>query len=130
MTRWTEAEYGAYRAKQDRIDPLAGKREDADEGPESKLQGKITKLCKDKAWPCLSFRQSSKARGFIIPGWPDLTVVQPDLGRVIFMELKTKTGRRTPEQKILALQFSLAGSPIHLVRSFKQALKILGEVKE
>ena len=97
---------------------LAGA-DDADLGPESKLQGKITKLCKDRGWPCLSFRQSRKARGFIPSGWADLTILIPLQKRILFIELKSKAGRKTEEQKQMASIFSLAGHPIHEIRSWK-----------
>jgi len=125
MTHWSEKEFEEYQAKRDRLAPLpkyhdlAGAGDPADEGPESKLQGKITQLCKDRGWPCLSFRQSRKAQGFIQAGWPDLTILIPLQRRVLFIELKSKTGRKTEEQKQMAQIFGLAGHPIHEIRSWK-----------
>ena len=46
----------------------------ADEEPDEKesvLAGKIMKWAKDNAYPVQCFRQSVKARGFMVPGWPD-----------------------------------------------------------
>lgn len=42
-----------------------------DEGPESRLQGKIMKYAKDHGFPCQCFRRSIKAKKFLVPGWPD-----------------------------------------------------------
>lgn len=39
--------------------------------PESVLQGKIVRWAKDHGYPCQCFRQSRKARGFLVPGWFD-----------------------------------------------------------
>jgi len=130
MTRWTEDEYSEYMAKRERVMPrliyhdLAGA-DEPDEGPESKLQGKITKLCKDRGWPCLSFRQSRKAQGFITKGWPDLSILIPLQRRVLFVELKSAKGRKTEEQKQMASVFSLAGFPIHEIRSFKAFISLM-----
>jgi hypothetical protein len=67
----TEADLVAMQAKM-----AAKKRQDPeedvpDEGPESILQGKIMKYCKESGFPCLCFRQSKKAKDFLVPGWPD-----------------------------------------------------------
>ena len=42
---------------------------------ESVLQGKITQWAKVHGYPCLSFRQSKKAQGFLLPGYPDITLM-------------------------------------------------------
>lgn len=44
---------------------------EADEGPESGLQGKIQKYCKDHGFPCQCNRKSRKAKGFLTKGWFD-----------------------------------------------------------
>jgi hypothetical protein len=45
--------------------------EEADEGKESVLAGKMMKWCKEHGFPCQCNRMSIKARGFVVPGWPD-----------------------------------------------------------
>ena len=76
MTKMSEAEYQALLAKMARhkkthyavpVDTW----DEPDPGPESVLQGKIMKYCKESGFPCLCFRQSKKAKGFLVPGWPD-----------------------------------------------------------
>jgi len=79
--RWSESELVQFGYERDRdnpdrlrkISPAANLEEDheADSGPESKLQGKIMQWCKEHGFPCQCFRMSRKARGFLVPGWPD-----------------------------------------------------------
>jgi hypothetical protein len=88
-----------------------------DEGKESVLAGKIQQWARDKGYPCQSNRQTKRAKGLLTPGWPDVTLILS--GRVLFLELKVKGGRMSEEQKQLALQFSILGTPIHRVTSFK-----------
>ena len=95
----------------------------ADEGKESDLSGKIQKWAKDHGYPCQCFRQSVKAKGFLVPGWPDVTLVLQ--GRVVFMELKAKHGRLSNEQQMLKLQFLHLKAEWYEVRSFKRFLEIV-----
>jgi hypothetical protein len=95
-----------------------------DEGKESVLAGKIQQWARDKGYPCQSNRQTKRAKGLLTPGWPDVTLILS--GRVLFLELKVKGGRMSEEQKQLALQFSILGTPIHRVTSFKGFLEIVG----
>lgn len=118
MTRWTAEEYRDYMAKHD-INPMV-----ADSGPESKLQGKITKYCKDHGYPCLSFRQSRKAEGFLVPGWPDITLCLPK-GRVVFIELKAKHGHLRQKQGEIRGMMEWLDHEWYLVKSYKQFLSIV-----
>jgi|GEM_PF-4950312 len=65
---WTETQWLEYVARRQR--QIADKHE-ADPGPESDLQGKIQKWAKEHGYPCQCFRQSAKARRFLVVGWPD-----------------------------------------------------------
>lgn len=73
MTHWTEAELEQYMLKRERLThiPSPTGKDTPDEGPESRLQGKIQKWCKDWGRPCQCFRKSRKAHAFLIPGWVD-----------------------------------------------------------
>jgi hypothetical protein len=113
--RWNRTEAGVFT-------------EVPDDGPESKLAGKISKWAREHGYPILNFRQSKKAAGFIPPGWPDVTCVLP--GRVVFIELKSASGRLRREQHVLAIQFSHLGNAIHCVKSFRRFLEIVNEIKE
>ncbi len=122
MTRWTQTDLNNYMAKHE-VDLKTGSIP-ADEGPESLLQGKIVKYCKDHGYPCLSFRQSRKAEGFLVPGWPDLTICLPK-GTVLFLELKSKKGNLSKEQKEISRLMLYLGHPWRKVTSYKQFLLIL-----
>lgn len=98
----------------------------ADEGPESKLQGKIVKWCKDWGRPCLSFPRTPSVRRFLPAGWPDVCIIQPG-GVVIWLELKEHTGKPSPEQKLLHLQFMALGHTVSVVKSFRRFLEIVRE---
>jgi len=66
--RWTKDDMLAYMAKRERFVQGA---DVPDEGRESKLQGRIMDHCRREGWPCQCFRQSKKAKGFLVPGLPD-----------------------------------------------------------
>lgn len=69
----TEAEYLEMKIRCDRKLGRLPPEEDhqADPGPEDILAGKIMKWCHDRGYPCQCFRKSIKAKGFLVPGWPD-----------------------------------------------------------
>lgn len=73
--RWTEEQLLEYSVKHKsrvkRPMPADLVVDVPDEGPESTLQGKIMKWAKDRGYPCQCFKQSRKAIGFLVPGWPD-----------------------------------------------------------
>ena len=94
-----------------------------DDGPESVLQSKIVKWCKDASYPCLSFRQSKKAKAFLLPGWPDLTIVTHN--RVVFIELKSASGVLKEDQKALGIQLMALGHPWYQIKSYKRFLSII-----
>jgi hypothetical protein len=66
--RWTPQQAADYLHK---FHGVTAKEGEADPGPESDLQGKIMKWAKGHGYPCQCFRQTVKAKGFLIPGWPD-----------------------------------------------------------
>ena len=120
MTRWTEEQYEAYKASQ--CVPQVEL-----EPPESALQSKIVKYCKSMGYPCLSLRQSTKARGFITPGWPDCTIILP--GCVCFIELKAKKGYLSKKQREMALMFTFLGHKYHKVKTYKRFIEIISKGK-
>lgn len=99
---------------------------DLDMGAEATLQKKIVAHAKGKGWPCLSFRQSKKARGYLEPGWPDLTLCLPE-GRVIFIELKSKTGVWGGKQRLIFNMLRHLEHEIYIVKSFKRYMEIIGK---
>ena len=130
MTHWSEEQLDAYLTRLRGAPPGASSLlrpaecETPDEGPESRLQAKIVAWCKEWGRPCLSFRQSRQARGFLTPGWPDVTIVMPG-GRTLFLELKAKGGRLSEEQKILRLQLMALGHQWHEIRSYRRFLEVV-----
>jgi Holliday junction resolvase len=71
--------------------------------------------------------QYSKGRvrdaGFV-SGAPDLIVLRE--GKVFFLEVKTKTGRVRPSQKLFAERLRQHGFDYYVVRSLDDALKAVG----
>lgn len=122
MTRWTEQQLQEYEAK---IKPtIDDKVEDkADAGKESVLAGKIVKWAKNHGFWCLYMRQSQKAKGFLLKGWPDITLLLLD-GRVIFLELKAQGGRQSPEQIAFQTAANFNGHEYYVVKSYKQFFEI------
>ena len=121
--RWTAQDLADYMQKIE-----AQKDDTPDEGKESELQGKIVKYCKDHGFPCLSFRQSRKAQGFLTPGWPDLTILLP-ASRAIFIELKAKKGILKADQKNMALMMMALGHEWYEIRSYKRFLEVINHVR-
>jgi hypothetical protein len=97
---------------------------EADEGPESNLQKKIVAWAKNKGYPCLSFKQSRKAIGYLLPGYPDITLFLP-AGRVILLELKSEKGVLRDKQRELGIIFLHLGFTWAVCKSFKQFLNII-----
>ena len=115
--RWSEKQIDDYlnRGKEDE--------------PESTLQKKITQWCRDRSYPCLSFRQSKKAQGFLTPGWPDLTITLEG-SRTLFIELKRKKGGYlSDKQKGMALMLKMLGHEWYQVKTWKRFMEIIEEEK-
>jgi len=93
---------------------------------EKTLQTKIERVLTGKAYPYLSFRQSRSVLRICPPGWPDLVIVLPKK-RVAWIELKSKTGRRSKGQKELALIFHYLGHEIHEVKTMKRFMEIINQ---
>ena len=90
-----------------------------DTGPESKLAGKITRWARDHGYPCQAFRQSHHAKAFLVPGWPDVTILLPE-GRVVFLELKAAKGYMRTEQKVMQRVCLHLGHEYYKVKSYKR----------
>jgi hypothetical protein len=132
---WTEEKTSEYLRKFRGLSSRPPERQaadgpkEADEGPESVLQRKIVKWAKEHGYPCCSFRQSRKARGFLPAGWPDVTILLPD-GRVVFLELKSEAGKLRKEQAHLKLVASHLGHRIPTVKTWKRFIRIIECEKE
>lgn len=67
------------------------------------------------------FRRPSK---HYLTGQPDISAILPN-GRYMGLEVKTKTGRLAPHQKIFLERIRLAGGIGVVVRSIEDVIKIL-----
>ncbi|MER7167251.1 hypothetical protein ABT336_14425 [Micromonospora sp. NPDC000207] len=85
--------------------------------PEDALQRQVLEMCKLLHLHTAHFRPALTRTGrWITPvggdgkGWPDLTIVGP--GGILFRELKSATGSRTPEQRQWAGWLAEAGADV------------------
>lgn len=123
--KWSQAEYDAYMIKFNHdVKPFHPDTMESDPGPESNLQKKIVAWAKSKGYPCLSFKQSKQAKGYLLPGYPDITLFLP-AGRVILLELKSEKGVLREKQKELGIIFLHLGYQWYCIKSFKRFLEIV-----
>ena len=68
---------------------------------------------------------AAKLQGMgVVPGVADLVLVLPD-GRAAFLELKTRKGELSPEQRAFADRCKAIGAPFAIARSVDEAERIL-----
>ena len=120
---WLDTYMEQYRQAMDAEPNPEDDPEIPDVGLEKVLQAKCLKYCKEHRYPCLSFPQSKKAKGFLTPGWPDMTIVNEH--GVVFIELKSKGGKLRTEQDELKRRFNWFKHPIHIVKSYKRFIQIM-----
>lgn len=87
--------------------------------PEAGLQRAVIDLAKLTGWLVHHTRPAQTKRGWRTPiqgdvGFPDLVLVKGH--RVLFVELKSKRGRVTPDQEAWIMALALAGANIHVWR--------------
>lgn len=119
---WTEERYQEYqqRAARWRKPTVAPAKEEADDGPESKLQAKAERWFRERGYPFFH----DKSRGRNTPGWVDLVGALPNR-RTVYLEFKARGGRLRPEQERLRLQLMHLGHEWHEVRSYRRFLEIV-----
>ena len=87
---------------------------------EKTLQSKVIQLCKKHG--ILSVKvDSSSSRG-----WPDLTLLLPN-GTVLFVELKTPTGRRSKLQEHMHSRIRENNGNVYTIRSVEAAQTLISE---
>ena len=119
MTHYTETEYQGLLSKS------VIRRYDIQD-PEATLSKDIRGWAKKQGYPALVLRQSIKARGFITPGWPDVTLILPN--RILFLELKApKGGTLRENQRLIAQMIRTLGHEWHKVKTWKEFMEIIGE---
>lgn len=79
---------------------------------EAQLLAKIRYLGRFYGWRTYHTHDSRRSE----PGFPDLVLVHAGQHRVIFAELKTATGRTTPEQDAWLADLTAAGVEAYLWR--------------
>jgi len=84
---------------------------------EKKLQQKILQFCRKNNILAVKVDSTSTT------GWPDLTVIAPG-GRVLFVELKTPTGRLSPMQKAIGQELNQKGAEYHVIRSVEAFIEL------
>lgn len=124
MPRMTQSEYRAWLAKTADLRTAILGSTGCDN--ESKLQLEIRNWCAARNIPCGCARMDKPSTMPL--GWPDMTIVLN--GRVLFVECKTRTGKRTKEQQIMAMLFERQGHTIHIVRSFEDFLQLTQNQKD
>lgn len=89
---------------------------------EGSIERRLTDWCRANKILCL------KLKLVVGRGWPDRTVLRN--GRVLFLELKRSSGGRTsPQQRFWVNVLTKHGFSIHVVNSFDEAVKLIGEMK-
>ncbi len=129
--RWTEEQLAAYRERIAKAPPLSfnvdnshctiSVVEDPDPDPESNLQEKIEKYCREHGFPFFHDRSRKKNA----PGFPDLVIALKG-GRTLWLELKSKGGVMSKEQKEWRLQLLALGHEHHIVKSYRGFMQIIG----
>lgn len=77
-------------------------------GPERKIQEHCEHFMGSHGW----YAERTELVGE--RGWPDTTFHK--LGRVLYVEFKTKTGKQSPQQKLIARRLALAGHTVIVAR--------------
>jgi len=105
----------------------------SDRNAEARLQASAVQFIRLAAPQCLCFSVPnggwrSKAEGArlkwtgTLAGIPDVIVIAP-VGRIFFLEFKTKTGRLSPAQRAVFDQLVAHGAPCAIIRSLDDVLK-------
>ena len=116
--RWTKDQLVEYLVRQESLNDNRTNGP-ADPGPESHLQARCLRYCREHGWPVYHDWSRKKNPA----GWPDLFVFLPD-GRVVLVELKAASGKLRTEQRQLKQVLAWLGHTIHVVRSFKRFVEV------
>jgi len=118
---WSEEQLIAYEAKRGSMGQKMLAADEADTGAESALQLKIESWLDSHAIAYVHDRSRGRNR----PGQPDIIAAMP-FGVTLWIELKSKTGRLSVEQKIFQLKLLRLDHLFFEIRSFKKFLEIAG----
>jgi hypothetical protein len=122
--RWTPEQLADYLARRgkagapERLAPAA----EADDGPEWRLQREIETWCRERG--LYVFHDRSRSRN--APGHPDLVIALPR-ARTLWLELKSRRGRLTSDQKRVAQRLRSCGHQWAVIKSFNDFLELVHE---
>ena len=117
MPRMTSADLAAYEAR--RAPKMVASVSKGVE-KEAELHAQIKSECNRRGW--IPLTGSMAHRAYRTVGEPDFTIIA-DLGRVFFIEAKTKTGKLSVEQQSLKIMAAKLGHKIHTVRNITEFLE-------
>lgn len=100
---------------------------------EKDFQRQVTDLAELLGWSWAHFRPAQTARGWRTPvsgplgaGWPDLVLVRPRDGRIVFAELKQDKARTSSQQdSVLDVLRSVAAVHVWRPRDFDRITEVL-----
>ena len=121
--RWSQQQLEEYQARQ--LKPGSPIVITPDEGPESKLQAKIEKYCRDAGF----YYFHDYSRNVNKPGHPDLVIALYN-GNTIWVELKKAKGRMSEDQKKVFQRLLYLGHDYYIITSFKQFIRIVEGFKK
>jgi hypothetical protein len=79
---------------------------------EADLQARVIRLAKITGWRYYHTHDSRRSVG----GFPDLVLVHPRQRRILYRELKRRTGRVSPEQTAWIAALAAAGADVRVWR--------------
>ena len=90
---------------------------------ESTIESRLVKGAKDAGWIAFKFISPGNV------GVPDRLLISPN-GRIIFVELKTDTGKLTPLQKLQIIRLEKYGQDVRVFYGLKDVNAFLAEIRE
>ena len=90
---------------------------------ESQLHEQVFDECRSRGW--IALHGSMAERTCRTLGEPDF-VILADGGRVLFVECKSRNGKLSPAQAALKFHAEKLGHTVHVVRSFREFLGLIG----
>lgn len=122
---FTDEWLAGYQARRVKLLDVVAKIPDdtPDDGPESTLQADCEKWLKERGWVFVHVRDARGCRKGIL----DLIVAAPE-GRTVWLELKSRGGRLTKEQKLEIMMLQHLRHEVHKnVRSFRRFVACMTE---
>ncbi len=113
----SESEYNAFLARDFR-------RHKTGDGVdrEADLHDEILDDCRRRGWHAIHSRMDLPTTTGV--GDPDF-VIMADLGKVYFIECKSKTGKVTPAQAALQAQAMRLGHTVHVIRNMREYIEVV-----